>query len=209
MADTPIRDTNRTVTIRDQDIVYSGTIWDVHRDTFQFTDSDQPMTRDYVNHPGAVAIVAVDEAHRVAMINQYRHPVGQDCWEIPAGLRDEPEETLVDTAHRELIEETDLSARDWSVLVDHYPSGGSSTEAIRVFLARDLATVATDQRHQRYDEEAYMSFQWVALDQALDAVLSGAVRNGNAVAGIMAAHLVLTGTRRPRPIESAFMGQDD
>lgn len=201
---THIQDTPKPVNLQEQQTVFSGAIWDVHRDTFTLEEGDQPLTRDYLKHPGAVAIVALDDQQRVAMTRQYRHPVGQDCWEIPAGLVDVAGESLLATAQRELAEEADIIADTWSVLVDHYPSAGSSTEAIRVFLAQDIHPVPEAQRHQRAGEEAHMTLQWVALDEALDAVLSGAVKNVNAITGIMATHLMATTQRQPRSTDSSF-----
>ena len=199
-----LQDTNRVVAVQHQETVFQGAIWDIQRDTFRMTDADQPLTREYITHPGAVAIVAVDDQQRVAMINQYRHPVGQDCWEIPAGLLDIEGENYLATAQRELAEEADLQAADWSVLVDHYPSAGSSAEAIRIFLAQGIEELPAEQRHKREAEEAHLILRWVPFDQALNAVLTGDVRNVNAISGILAAHLVLTGQHQARAAEAPF-----
>ncbi|OAV60809.1 NUDIX domain-containing protein [Enteractinococcus helveticum] len=199
-----IHDTDRVVAVQDQATVFHGAIWDIQRDTFTMTDTEQPLTREYITHPGAVAIVAVDDQQRIAMINQYRHPVGQNCWEIPAGLLDVEGEDHLVTAQRELAEEADLQAADWSVLVDHYPSAGSSAEAIRIFLAQGIEELPAEQRHQREAEEAHLILRWVPFDQALHAVLAGAVRNVNAISGILAAHLVLNGQHQARPAQAPF-----
>lgn len=199
-----IHDVDRDVSVHEHATVFYGAIWDVQRDSFTIEDTDQPMTREYIQHPGAVAVVAVDVDHQVAMIRQYRHPLGQDCWEIPAGLRDTEGEDMVTTARRELVEEADLTADNWSVLVDHCPSGGSSSEAIRIFLAQDLHGVPDNQRHTREAEEAHLTIHWVPIEEAMAAILAGDIRNGNAVAGIMAAHLVLQAEYPARPIEASF-----
>src|SRR5699024_11557098 len=138
MNELPIQDNDRKVTVQGHQTVYRGAIWNVQRDTFTIESKDTPMTREYIQHPGAVAIVALDAQQRIALIKQYRHPVGQDCWEIPAGLCDNAHEDKLVTAQRELAEEADLTAKHWSVLVDHYPSAGSSAETIRIYLAQDL-----------------------------------------------------------------------
>lgn len=200
----PIEDTNRTVLVQETATVFTGAIWNIQRDTFIMEDGDEALTREYIQHPGAVAIVAIDAQHRVAMIRQYRHPVGQDCWEIPAGLVDGAGETLLSAAQRELAEETDLTANEWALLIDHYPSAGSSAEAIRIYLAQDIHLVPEAQRHQRTGEEAHLTLQWVPLTEALEAVMSGAVKNVNAVAGLMAAHLVLSESRPTRALDSAW-----
>ena len=106
----------------------------------------QLAERDVVIHPGAVAVLALDDAHQVLLIRQYRHPVGRLLWEIPAGLRDVAGEPLWATARRELLEEAGYRARDWRVLADYYSSPGFSTERLRVFLARDLELVPAAER---------------------------------------------------------------
>ena len=204
MAHQDLQDMDRSVAVQHQETVFHGAIWDIQRDTFTLSGTDEALTREYITHPGAVAIVAVDDQQRIAMINQYRHPVRQDCWEIPAGLLDVQGEDPLAAAQRELAEETDLQARQWSVLVDHYPSAGSSAEAIRIFLAQGIDDVLSEQRHQREAEEAHLILRWVPFDQALQAVMTGAVRNVNAIAGILTAHLVLTGQHQVRSAHAPF-----
>jgi 8-oxo-dGDP phosphatase len=143
--------------------------------------------RDVVAHPGAVGILALDDAGRVLMIRQYRHPVGRLLWELPAGLRDHEGESLADLARRELREETGHAAREWHALVDYYTSPGFSTERIRIFLARGLTELA-DRDYEPEHEEAFLKVDWVPLDQAVGLVLSGQVHNGLAVAGILAGY---------------------
>ena len=114
-----------------------GPIVTLRTDRVQMPDHEV-ADRQVVEHPGAVVIVALDEAGQVLMIRQYRHPVAHVLWELPAGLRDVRGEPPRATAERELLEETGYRARDWRILVDFYSSPGISTEWIRVFLARDL-----------------------------------------------------------------------
>ncbi len=98
--------------------------------------------REILEHPGAVAIAALDADDRLMMIYQYRHAVRRRLWELPAGLLDVAGEDPVETARRELAEEAGLAATDWSVLVDMAPSPGFSDESVRVYLARGLSEVA-------------------------------------------------------------------
>lgn len=167
--------------------VYSGRIWNVVQDTFELSDGAEPLVRDYIDHPGAVAILVLDDRDRVLLVRQYRHPVGMQLWEIPAGLLDIEGEKPQRAAARELCEEADLTAGRWDVLVDMFNSPGSSSEALRVYLARDPQEVPADQRFERTEEEAEMQWQWVPLDEAVQAVLAGSIHNLSAVAGIMAA----------------------
>ena len=167
--------------------VYEGRIWDVVSDSFQLSDSGDALTRDYIDHPGAVAVLPMNEAGEILLLKQYRHPVGMDLWEIPAGLLDVEGEEFVVGAARELAEEADLAAGTWNVLADFFNSPGSSSEAIRIYLARDLTDVPHHELHERTDEEAEIEFHWMALDDAVAAVLEGKLHNPSAVVGILAA----------------------
>ena len=115
-----------------------------------------------VTHPGAVAILALDDAQRVLMIRQYRHSVGRLLWEIPAGLRDTDGESPLQTAQRELLEETGYRASQWHTLLDYFSSPGYSTERIRIFLARGVEQAA-DNGYEREQEEKYIVADWVPL----------------------------------------------
>jgi 8-oxo-dGDP phosphatase len=153
------------------------------------TPDNHVAERDVVLHPGAVAVLALDDADRILMIRQYRHPVGRLLWEIPAGLRDVAGEEPWVTAPRELVEEAGYRAKDWRVLVDYYSSPGYSTERLRVFLARELEPVPPAERHfVPQDEEAYLLVDWLPLDEAVAKVFAGELHNGVAILGIMAGY---------------------
>ncbi len=158
----------------------------VRTDKVQMPD-DHQAERTVVTHIGAVGILALDERDRVLMIRQYRHPVARQLWEIPAGLRDVTGEALVDTARRELLEETGHTARDWGVLVDSYSSPGISNERIRIFLARGLEVAASD--YQREGEEKYLRTEWVPLAEAVHLALSGKLHNGATIQGVLAGYI--------------------
>jgi ADP-ribose pyrophosphatase len=143
--------------------------------------------RDYVVHPGAVGVVALDELERVVLVYQYRHAVGRHLWELPAGLIDVEGESRVETAMRELSEETDLRAARWDLLADVHPSPGFCNELIRLFLARDLSEVPPDQRHTREYEEADLTVQRFALDKAVTMALTGEITNSACLIGVLAA----------------------
>ncbi|MET0872299.1 MAG: NUDIX hydrolase [Paeniglutamicibacter terrestris] len=185
--------------------VYDGRIWDVVQDTFEYAPEMAPLVRDYIEHPGAVAVLVLNDANEVLMINQYRHPVRMNLWEIPAGLMDIEDEAPHLAAARELAEEADLIASDWAVLVDLFLSPGSSSEAIRIYLARNPREIPLDQRHERTDEEADMAISWVPLDDAINAVLAGRIHNPSAVAGLLAASAARLGNYASlRPVDTPF-----
>ena len=164
------------------EVVFKGAIWDVRRETFDY-NGDQ-ITREFVDHTGAVSVLAVDDEDRVLLIKQYRHPIRSREWEIPAGLLDVADEDPLEAAKRELAEEVDLSADSWSVLSDYVTTPGGNNEAIRVYLARGLTD--TD-AFAREDEEADIEKRWVPLDEALDAVVARRVQNPSLVVAVYAA----------------------
>jgi 8-oxo-dGTP pyrophosphatase MutT (NUDIX family) len=163
---------------------YDGPVISVRSDVVRMPGGGTAV-RDVVEHPGAVGVVALDDAQRVLMIRQYRHPVGDYLWELPAGLLDTPGELPAQTAQRELAEETGVTARDWSVLVDCFSSSGMTDEAFRVFLARDISAKAADFAAGEH-EEADLVEEWVPLDAAVARVLAGEITNALAVVGILA-----------------------
>ena len=167
--------------------VFEGMVWDVVRDTVDLGEGGT-VRREYVRHPGAVSVVALDDRGRVLLIQQYRHPVGTFEWELPAGLLDVADEPPWRAAARELHEEADLEAGRWDVLMDYYSSPGGVSEALRIFVARDLSDVPHGDRFSRDGEELGMPTRWVDLDEAHEAVLRGQLHNPSAVIGILAAH---------------------
>lgn len=188
-----------------RDVVFSGHIWDIVREGFTLPDHEGVISRDFMEHPGAVGVVAMDDQGRVLLQRQRRQPVRRELWEVPAGLLDVEGEAGLTGAQRELYEEADLTAATWNVLVDLFNSPGSSSEAIRVYLARDLSVVPEELRHHRTEEEAGMPAVWLSLDEALDAVLSGRVGNPTTVAGVLAlAANVSTGFSRLRPADAPW-----
>lgn len=143
--------------------------------------------RDVVEHPGAVGVVALRQDGTVLLLRQYRHPVGETLWELPAGILDVDGEPALQAAQRELGEEAFLTARSWSVLVDMFSSPGMSDEAVRLYLARDLEEIPEERRHEGVDEEADMERHWIDLDDAVERVLQGEITNNLACVGLLAA----------------------
>lgn len=164
---------------------YRGPIFTVYTDEVTMSGGGVAK-RDVVVNNNAVAVVALDEVGRVALIHQYRHPLGQRLWELPAGLRDVEGEDPLTGAARELAEEADLVAARWDLLTDLHLSPGFSTESIRLYLARELSAVPGDERHERLEEEADIELKWVELDEAVAMVMRGEITNAAAVAGLFA-----------------------
>lgn len=162
--------------------VHEGIIFDLVRDTVDFADGVR-FDREYVRHTGAVAVLAVDDADRVLMIRQYRHPVGHALWEIPAGLLDLDGEAPHVAAARELAEETGYEPAALRTLVDLRPSPGGNDEVIRVYLATGVRPGQDE--YERTDEEAELVTRWVPLVDAVSAVLEGRITNATTVSALL------------------------
>ncbi|GAA1340016.1 NUDIX domain-containing protein [Arthrobacter roseus] len=183
----PVCDETSQRHIVESSVSFEGHIWSVVSDSFLLNAGQNPLTREYIEHPGAVAVVALNDTSEILMIRQYRHPVRMNLWEIPAGLLDVDGEDYQSAAARELAEEADLTAGRWNVLTDMFNSPGSSNEAIRIYLARGITEVPKAERHTRTGEESEIEVLWVPLNDAVAGVLAGRIHNATAVAGILAA----------------------
>jgi 8-oxo-dGTP pyrophosphatase MutT (NUDIX family) len=177
------------VTVHESALIVKGKIWDLRRDRFTFGvgPGAPTLVRDYVDHTGGVAVLALDTDDRVLMFQQYRHPIATRDWEIPAGLMDVSGESGLAAAKRELAEEADLQAARWDLLLDVCLSPGGSSETMRIFLARDLCPVSHD--FVRDGEEAEIVPTWVALDDAVQAVLERRLQNSLTTNAVLAAAL--------------------
>ncbi|GAA1987218.1 NUDIX hydrolase [Microbacterium pumilum] len=178
-----LRDELVDAEVVDSDLVYQGRVWDVRSDTVRYGDGE--IVRQYVDHPGASAIVAMDDDGKVLLIQQYRHPIRHRDWEIPAGLLDIAGESPLETAQRELMEEADLVAADWRPLVSIFTTPGGNDEVVHLFLATGLSPVG--RAHAREAEEADIRIEWIPLEDAVTGVLEGRLRNGILATGVLAA----------------------
>jgi 8-oxo-dGDP phosphatase len=181
--------------------LYTGKIFALRTDTVRMPGG-RIVTREVLEHYGAVAIVAIDDDGRIPMVYQYRHPFGRRLWELPAGLLDVNREAPHLTAARELREEAGLQAKNWQVLVDLDSTPGFSDESVRVYLATGLTQIGRPEAH---DEEADMTLQWYPLAEAVSRVFSGEIVNALAVAGILAAYAVRDGLAQPRPVDTPWV----
>ena len=184
---TEIRDQHVPVQTLSSREVFSGKVFGIQRDELVLNEAQEPILREYMSHPGAVAIVALrgdGGEEEILLERQYRHPVGAKLWEVPAGLLDIPGEDPLVGAQRELAEEADLVAEQWDVLLDIFNSPGCSSESIRIFLARELSQTQTP--FDREDEEADFEYQWVKLDDAVTAALQGRLHNASTVCAVLA-----------------------
>jgi 8-oxo-dGTP pyrophosphatase MutT (NUDIX family) len=179
--------------------LYVGKIFALRADEVRMPGGNTAR-REVIEHYGAVAVLAMDDDRNIALVYQYRHPVGRRLWELPAGLLDLGGEPPHLTAARELEEEAGLAAADWRVLVDLISAPGFSDESVRVYLATGITDVG---RPQATDEEADMVVRWFPLAEAVRMVYAGEIVNSLAVAGILAAH-GLGETVALRPVEAPW-----
>jgi len=182
--DEVLMDQPANVEIVDESIVFTGRVWNIRHETFRY--NHETLGRDFVAHTGAVAVLVIDNEDRILAIRQYRHPVRLREWEIPAGLLDIEGEDPLEAAKRELAEEADLIAEEWSVLSDYATSPGGSNEIIRIFVARGLHAI--EQAFERTGEEADIEIRWVSLDDAYEAALTHRITNSVILIAVLTAH---------------------
>jgi hydrolase, NUDIX family len=151
------------------------------------TPSGETINRQFLTHPGAVAVVCWDEQRdAVAVVRQYRHPVRQELVEIPAGLLDLEGEDYLAAAQRELAEEAELAASRWDVLIDLVTTPGACEESLRIFLAREPRRTLRPDGFVLEGEEAHMSFEWAGRADLVEAVLAGQCQSPTLVSGMLA-----------------------
>lgn len=174
-------------TIRTRTVKYSGYVIETTVEEYELNENTV-LTRDVVEMPGAVAVAVLNDNNELLMLNQYRHPVRMNLWEVPAGLLDIDGEDPLVAAQRELAEEADLQADTWNALTDYFSSPGATSEAGRVYLARNLSELPAEERSERTEEEAEMTYRWVPLADAVQLVLGGKVHNALAIQAVLATY---------------------
>ena len=160
------------------ELVFSGRLLKVHRDRVRLPDGSEGV-REYIRHPGAVAIVALFEDDRVLLERQYRYPLRREFIEIPAGKL-EPGENHLATAKRELLEETGYVAAEWRRLGLIHNAIGYSDEGIEIWLARDL-----ELRRQQLAEGEFLEVFSLPLAEAQAMARDGRITDVKTIAGLL------------------------
>ena len=156
---------------------------------------DEPFTRVVLQHPGAAIILAIDDADRALVVEQYRHAVKHRLLQLPAGLCDVEGEDPEAVARRELVEEAGVEASEWTHLASTYSSPGITSEVSHYFLARGVREVGRGDFEPEH-EEAEMTVSWVPLEDLARAVLDGRLADSHlALAVLLARSRGLTGAR--------------
>ncbi len=147
-------------------VVYEGSFLRLRHDRVRLPDGAL-TAREFVEHPGAAAMIALTDDGRIVVERQFRYPLGRTFIEIPAGKLDPGEHSLA-TAQRELVEETGYRAREWALLTTIHPAIGFATEVMDLYLCRGLEFVG-----QALDEGEHLDVELVTLDWLIDELRAG------------------------------------
>lgn len=172
--DTTPPDYDRTISSKQ---VFSGTLIRVNVDRV-ILPSGQEKRREVVLHPSAVAILPVLSDGRLLLVKQYRHPVGDLLWEIPAGLID-PGESALASAKRELLEETGYSAQKWRKLFAFFTSPGFTDETITLYLAEDLTRIG------KFDPQEIDTCNLYNMSELMWMIESGSICDAKTILAIL------------------------
>lgn len=168
-------------------VIHKGRYLEFRLDTIERADGSR-AERDVVWHPGAVAILAIDEDDRVLLVRQYRLPAGRALLEVPAGTLDvDPASGVVEdpdvAARRELEEETGHRARSWKRLASFWTAPGFASELMHLYLATDL-TPARDDRLGP-DEDERLELHRLPVADAIAAADRGEIADGKSLVALL------------------------
>jgi ADP-ribose pyrophosphatase len=175
-----------TETPVERESVFDGRLLHVRRDRVRLPNG-KLSDREYVEHPGAVVIIALSDSGELVLERQYRYPLAQEFIELPAGKID-PGEDPAETARRELAEETGYVAARWRRLGVMHPLIGYSNERIEIYLAEGLSVTAAS-----LDHEEFLEVFTLPLAAAVEWVRIGAITDAKTIAGLFWAEKVLGG----------------
>jgi ADP-ribose pyrophosphatase len=172
----------------DSRVLHQGRYLTFRVDTIERADGSR-SERDIAGHPGAVAVVAIDDEDRVLLVRQWRTHANAVLLEIPAGTldRDRASGTIEDpelASRRELEEETGYRARSWEHLAEFWTAPGFATEKMHLYLATDLEAADPDERLGP-DEDEHLRLERRPFDEALGAIDRGEIRDAKSIAGLL------------------------
>ena len=160
--------------------LHKGRVFSLMNENYTL-DNGVTSDMDFIQHPGAAAMVPMLSHQEVVLIKQYRHAIRESIWEIPAGTLD-PNESPINCARRELIEEIGYSATDWHRLGTITPLPGCSDERIHIFLALDLKPA-----QQELDDDEMINVHKMDLSEAMQMILAGEISDGKTISGLFLA----------------------
>lgn len=171
-------------TFVDSEVVYPGVIIRLEHWWVRLPNGDMAL-REVAVHPGASAVVALDDDGNVLLVRQHRIAVGRLTLEIPAGKKDSPDEDPLLTAQRELSEETGYTARNWRKLTALDTTPGFCNECIHIYLATGL-----EKGRSHPDEDEFVSVSRMPLREAVRLVMNGTIRDAKTCQGLLMAHFI-------------------
>ena len=166
--------------------IFDGVLLHVRKDTVRLPNGHQSV-REYIEHPGAVAMLAFVDERTILLERQFRYPLRRHFIELPAGKIDKGEDPLA-TAKRELIEECGYEAADWRHLGTLHPAIGFADEHIELYAARNLRHVG-----HKLDDDEFLEVMKVDVLEALDWIRTGRITEPKAIFGLMWAEKLVTG----------------
>ena len=155
--------------------IFDGRILHIRRDTVRLPDGSD-ATREVVDHPGGVCVLALDDENRALLVSQFRYPYKEVVREVPAGKLEYGEDPR-EAAIRELAEETGATAGEFRSLGELYPSPGYCGEIIRMYLARDLTFGET-----HLDKDEFLNLERIPFGQLVEQVVSGEIKDAKTIA---------------------------
>ena len=175
MSHLAMEDQNLVEKMIGRQLVYQGNPYQLWLDELQLPNGSE-ISRMHLHHPGGVAVLALDDQNRCAMVRQYRHPISQVTLEIPAGKH---------AAHRELREETGFTAKKMISLGYIYPSPGIIDEVLHLFLAREI-----EKSSQDLDDDEFIQVSWLHMDELEEKIASGEIKDIKAICAFSRARLM-------------------
>jgi ADP-ribose pyrophosphatase len=166
-----------TATINSRTTVHRSRVFNLIRENVTL-ENGVVTDLEFLEHPGATAIIPMLNESRVLLIKQYRHALREYIWEIPAGTID-PQESVINCAKRELIEETGYSADQWQELGEITPVPGYSDERIHIYLATDLRPAKQD-----LDKDEIINVYEIDFDEAIEMIKKGKIQDAKSIAGL-------------------------
>ena len=159
--------------------IFDGVLLHVKRDRVELPNGHESV-REWIQHPGASAVIPLLPDGNIILVKQYRYPVARVTLEIPAGKLDSPDEDPIDCAIRELSEETGYSARRMRKLTSIATTVGFSNEWIHIYAATNLVKGA-----QHPDDDEFINCVKVPLDEAVAMVRRGEIFDAKSAVGIL------------------------
>jgi ADP-ribose pyrophosphatase len=159
--------------------IYKGRSFSFYSDTVSLPNGKKAK-KDYVKYPHAAAVIPfLDEKH-IILVEQFRYPIGRTLLEIPAGKLDDPEESKLEAAHRELLEETGYRAKSFNHLITYYPCPGYSTEVLHIFKAENLK-----KEEQFLDEDEFINVKTFTYSEILKMIKNGEIQDSKTIIAML------------------------